>query len=195
MPVSEVDVSQLEDPAELDELDQQPSYNGDRILVSKFAYSLGDPERWDVIVFKYPGDGNQNYIKRLVGLPGETLRIYEGDLFIKNRQGGRGERGLDTFTIERKPPSKVLALAQVVHDTDHDPSALRKAGWPLRWSEPFDSVAPDEAAEPETSMRWRVEEDSVEQTVVQVVFNQRRDGSRRRGRGMAPLSAHGPRHE
>ena len=56
-----------------------PSYYGDRILVSKFAYELADPQRWDVIVFKFPGDATTdartNFIKRLVGLPGETVRI------------------------------------------------------------------------------------------------------------------------
>ena len=58
------------------------AFNGDRILVSKFAYQLAEPERWDVIVFKYPGNAKQNYIKRLVGLPGETLWIQHGDVFV-----------------------------------------------------------------------------------------------------------------
>ena len=58
----------------------QRSFNGDRILVSKFAYQFREPRRWDVIVFKYPGNAKVNYIKRLVGLPGETLRIQHGDI-------------------------------------------------------------------------------------------------------------------
>ena len=49
------------------------SYNGDRIIVGKFAYEFSDPERWDVIVFKFPGNANMNYIKRLVGLPNERI--------------------------------------------------------------------------------------------------------------------------
>ncbi|MFN4258456.1 MAG: S26 family signal peptidase [Gemmataceae bacterium] len=74
-------------------------HSGDRVLVSKFLYDshLRDPKRLDVVVFKFPGDqargypydsGPQrnfvamNYIKRLVGLPGETIGIYYGDLYV-----------------------------------------------------------------------------------------------------------------
>jgi signal peptidase I len=73
-----------------------PSCNsGDRVLVSKFVYDLFEtpPEREDVVVFKYPGDSSfprtgpfrdgvpMNYIKRLVGLSGETIAIHNGDLY------------------------------------------------------------------------------------------------------------------
>jgi signal peptidase I len=115
-----------------DEIAKQRSYNGDRILVNKYVYSFSDPERWDVVVFKFPGDAQMNYIKRLVGLPGETLQVYQGDLFVKNGEAsGDGE-----FHIESKPPDKVLAMRQLVHDTDYDPAVLYSAGWPLRWSGP-----------------------------------------------------------
>ncbi len=61
------------------------SHTGDRILVNKFAYEapFGEPQRWDVIVFKFPGNAKQNYIKRLVGLPGETIWIRHGDIFVE----------------------------------------------------------------------------------------------------------------
>jgi signal peptidase I len=61
------------------------SFTGDRILVSKFAYELSDPERWDVIVFKFPGNAKQNYIKRLIGLPNELIRIWRGDIYVAKR--------------------------------------------------------------------------------------------------------------
>jgi signal peptidase I len=57
------------------------SFSGDRILVGKFSYEWSQPERWDVIVFKYPNNAKQNYIKRLVGLPNELVRIYQGDIY------------------------------------------------------------------------------------------------------------------
>jgi signal peptidase I len=107
----------------------QPSYNGDRILVNKYVYSLDDPRRWDVVVFKFPGDAAENYIKRLVGLPNEVIRVYQGDLYT----GDQGASKDEDFTIARKPPDKLLAMRQLVHDTDYDPSALYRAGWPLRW--------------------------------------------------------------
>ena len=102
------------------------SYSGDRIVVNKFLYSFTEPERWDVVVFKYPGNATDNYIKRLVGLPEETLRIYGGDLFVK-------ESDDDDFRIARKPPRTAYAMRQEVHDTDRDPAVLDEAGWPLRW--------------------------------------------------------------
>lgn len=106
-----------------------PTYPGDRILVNKYAYEFTDPDRWDVVVFKFPGNGEMNYIKRLVGLPGESLELYQGDVFIKPLDGA------DPYQIERKPPAKVDAMLQPVHDTDYDPTILYQAGWPLRWSD------------------------------------------------------------
>ncbi|MEX0641519.1 MAG: signal peptidase I [Pirellulales bacterium] len=114
-----------------DDIKNHKSYNGDRILVNKYVYTLDDPERWDIVVFHFPGDAQMNYIKRLVGLPGETLRIFQGDLFVKRDGAGAS----DEFQIEHKPADKLLAMRQLVHDTDYDPSVLYAAGWPLRWSE------------------------------------------------------------
>ena len=58
---------------------------GDRILVFKFPYDLGGrwlgPKRWDVCVFKNPGDGQTNFIKRLIGLPEEVIEIIDGDIY------------------------------------------------------------------------------------------------------------------
>jgi signal peptidase I len=106
-----------------------PSYTGDRILVSKFAYDLASPERWDVFVFKFPGDESQdsrtNFIKRLAGLPGETLRIQHGDLWVRH-----GDK--QPFQIARKPPNKLLAMLQPVFDNDYMPR-LAEYGWPTRW--------------------------------------------------------------
>ena len=103
-----------------------PSYKGDRILVSKYEYHLSDPRRWDVIVFKYPGDASTNFIKRLVGLPNETIRIFHGDIYVRMMNS-------DRFTIARKPPEKILAMLQPVSDDDCQASELKAAGWPDRW--------------------------------------------------------------
>lgn len=102
------------------------SFTGDRILVSKFSYDLNEPQRWDVIVFKYPGNAKQNYIKRLIGLPNETVRIRHGDIFVK-------PDGKETFQIARKPEHKLLAMLQTVHDSRYVSPLLEKAGWPDRW--------------------------------------------------------------
>ena len=116
-------------------LSNRDSFNGDRILVSKFAYQLGEPQRWDVIVFKYPGNAKQNYIKRLVGLPEETIVIRHGDIFV-SPPGERHKHPQDRRTvIARKPPSKVKSMLQLVDDTNHIPPRLRDVGWPSRWQD------------------------------------------------------------
>lgn len=117
------------DEVDLEEIEYQPSYPGDRILVNKYELDFSDPERWDVVVFKFPGDGNMNYIKRLVGLQGESIRVYQGDIFTKPIEADESE-----FRIERKPADKVTALLELVHDTDFEPTTLYNAGWPLRWA-------------------------------------------------------------
>ena len=58
---------------------------GDKILVNKFLYRLREPRRFEVIVFKFPEAPHKNFIKRLVGLPGETLEVKNGDLWVNGR--------------------------------------------------------------------------------------------------------------
>jgi len=55
---------------------------GDRILVLKCIYQFFEPKRWDVVVFKNPLEPKVNYIKRLVGRPGDTIEIINGDIYI-----------------------------------------------------------------------------------------------------------------
>lgn len=56
-------------------------HNGDNLWVDKLSYTIGDPERFDVIVFYY--DEETTYIKRIIGLPGETVRIDQnGNIFV-----------------------------------------------------------------------------------------------------------------
>lgn len=71
---------------------------GDRVLVEKFAYGVrnpvtngvwvetGRPARWDVVVFKAPKDPGKDFVKRVVGLPGETVALEGGRLFIDGRE-------------------------------------------------------------------------------------------------------------
>src|SRR4051812_9154754 len=136
----------------------QPSYNGDRILVNKYLYTFADPNRWDVVVFKFPGDAKVNYIKRLVGLPGENLRIYQGDVFASKKP----KPANSDYEIIRKPPAKILAMRQLVHDTNYDPAELDAAGWPLRWHSQPQSNEPAWAVEKTNSGKDLRETYSVE---------------------------------
>lgn len=56
---------------------------GDRILVQKYLYTLTEPQRWDVVVFKYPDAPETNFIKRLVGLPNEQLLLFDGNVLTR----------------------------------------------------------------------------------------------------------------
>ncbi len=58
--------------------------NGDNLWVDKLAYEVGDPKRFDVIIFNY--DDNTTFVKRIIGLPGETVRIDQnGNIFIDEK--------------------------------------------------------------------------------------------------------------
>ncbi|HEX5443842.1 MAG TPA: S26 family signal peptidase [Pirellulales bacterium] len=117
------------------------SYRGDRIIVAKYPYEFSEPQRWDVAVFKNPNQAKQNYIKRLVGLPNETLVICKGDVFT-SRDGLRGDewRASDVnemqragqLAIERKPPEKVQAMLQTVHDNNYQAPRMPARWWPDR---------------------------------------------------------------
>ena len=102
------------------------SFKGDRILVAKFPYQFHAPDRWDVAVFMYPGGAKTNYIKRVAGLPDETIQISHGNVFVKGKNSKE-------FVMARKPPDKVLAMMQPVYDNDYADSPLAAAGWPTRW--------------------------------------------------------------
>jgi len=66
--------------------------NGDKIFVNKMVYDFTEPKRWDVMVFKYPNNPATNYIKRLVGMPGEKLEIIHGDIFINDEIAQKPKR-------------------------------------------------------------------------------------------------------
>jgi len=75
---------------------------GDRILVDKGRWLRHEPARWEPTVFQYPLNRSKNFIKRMVGMPGETLKIADGDIWTS--------RGGAEFTIERKPEGPQEAL-------------------------------------------------------------------------------------
>jgi signal peptidase I len=68
----------------------------DRILVDKLSYHFRDPERFEVVIFKYPLNRAQNFVKRLIGMPGEELKIEYGDLWHRRVED-------EPWTILRRP--------------------------------------------------------------------------------------------
>ena len=65
-------------------------HNNDFLLVDKVNYVLHTPERGDVVVFKYPLDTSVNYIKRIIGLPGETVKIADNKVTIITKDNPNG---------------------------------------------------------------------------------------------------------
>ena len=94
--------------------------NGDRILVLKYLYQFTEPKTWDVVVFKNPTEPPVNFIKRLVGRPGETVQIIDGDVYINGQ-------------IRRKPPHVQDVLWLVAYDNDYQPDPQRIN---TRWQQP-----------------------------------------------------------
>lgn len=55
---------------------------GDRVLVAKFWYHFTEPKRGQIAVFRYPVDPRRDFVKRVIGLPGETVEIRDGQVYI-----------------------------------------------------------------------------------------------------------------
>jgi len=58
---------------------------GDHLLVNKLLYHFSDPERGDIIVFKYPVNPDRDFVKRIIGLPGETLEVRGETVYIDGK--------------------------------------------------------------------------------------------------------------
>jgi len=104
-----------------------PASNGDRILVLKCIYEFMDPQRWDVVVFKNPSNPGENYIKRMIALPGETIEALDGDYYIDGK-------------IARKPPKVQGELWMPIYENDYQPVAATvqsEGKQPFDWSVPF----------------------------------------------------------
>lgn len=60
---------------------------GNRMIGFRLEYVFSSPKRGDIIIFKYPDNENENYVKRVVGLPEETIEIREGIVYITDKSG------------------------------------------------------------------------------------------------------------
>jgi signal peptidase I len=166
--------------------------SGDRVLVAKYEYHIKSPQRFDVPVFKFPQEPyNQaektamNYIKRLCGLPGETLAIYKGDLYVTEKLTYPGrprpDRPLDLWKHERdhdytyfrdpdaialfqsggfqpvrKTPEQILVVRRLVFDLDRQPKGLTGVA-KTRWH-----AVPDDGA------GWTMDEKGFKHSGVQM---------------------------
>ena len=77
----------------------EPTYqDGQYLLVNQLSYRFGKPHRGDVVIFKAPPEPSENYIKRIVGMPGETVELRDGALYLYNDQHRGGVKLSEPYT-------------------------------------------------------------------------------------------------
>lgn len=92
----------------------EPTFqNGDYLIVDELSYQFAEPERGSVLIFKYPLDQNKYFIKRVIGLPGEIVKIENGKVSIINEEYPEGFKLNEPYivltkndTLEKKVPEK-----------------------------------------------------------------------------------------
>ena len=81
-----------------------------RMIGLRVSYLLSDPERGDIIIFKYPDDESRNFTKRIIGLPGETVEIKSGVVYIDGKM-------LEEDYLNETPASKDFGPYEVPEDS------------------------------------------------------------------------------
>ena len=84
-----------------------PELRGDGVLIDRVSFALRGPHRWETIAFR-SGQGDDVAVKRVVGLPGETVQVRHGDVYIDGQ-------------LQHKTLAEQHAVAVLVHDADHEP--------------------------------------------------------------------------
>jgi len=77
-------------------------YDGESVWVNKFTYRFSDPERFDIIVFPYKYQENTFFIKRVIGLPGETVQILEDGTILINGEVLQEDYGKEVIREDRR---------------------------------------------------------------------------------------------
>jgi signal peptidase I len=90
----------------------------DRLCINKLAYRVGSIQRGDVVVFQYPRDPSRSYIKRVIGLPGDTIRIAHGRVFLNGVEQTEGYVPA-RYADERSEPEEVVPAGDFFVMGDH----------------------------------------------------------------------------
>lgn len=76
----------LYQPVKVEGTSMMPSLvDQERIFINKFVYRLGGIERYDMVVFWFPGDPTKSYIKRVIGLPGDSVEVNDGRVIVNGK--------------------------------------------------------------------------------------------------------------
>lgn len=93
----------------VDNLKSLPEVSADRVLIDRVVFSIRAPRRWEIAAFRRPPRADRLLVKRIVGLPGESIELRDGDVYAD------GE-------VQRKNLLQQRALAVLVHDADFCPT-------------------------------------------------------------------------
>lgn len=111
-------------------------HEGDRIIASRLAYVKEDPQRYDVIIFKYPDDEKQIYVKRVIGLPGETVQVVNGVVYVTKTDGETIQ--LDDSFVTNCTPEGNFGPFEVPADSYFMMGDNRNSSWDSRfWDNKF----------------------------------------------------------
>jgi signal peptidase I len=95
----------------------EPNYNdGDVLLVNKITYQISNPARGDVVAMFFPGEASKRFIKRVVGLPGEKIKIANNQLFVNGRKMAESYLPKGTVTLPNLERSLTVDEYFVVGD-------------------------------------------------------------------------------
>ena len=102
----------------------------ERIFINKFVYRFGlaDITRGDTVVFWFPGDTSKSYIKRVIGVPGDTVEVIGGEVFVNGQQLSEPYVRED-FRDHSSAPRKVLATDEYFVLGDHRNSSNDSRVW------------------------------------------------------------------
>ncbi len=102
-------------------MDLLPDLDGDRLLVDRCAFHFRRPRRWEIAAFRHPREANKIVIKRVAGLPGESVQIQNGEVYIDGQ-------------IQRKTLDCQRAMAVKVYDAKYSPAVTPgRPVFPPRW--------------------------------------------------------------
>ncbi len=76
---------------------------GDRVIGCRLSYLFSDPERGDIVIFDYPDNEEKLFVKRIIGLPGETIEITDGKVYIWEDETGESKTLLEEPYLREKP--------------------------------------------------------------------------------------------
>ena len=86
-----------------------PNFDDNQVLyVSRLNYMLGDPERLDIVVFHYPNDPSEDYIKRVIGLPGETVSFQDNHVYINGTMLDETYTNEEDSTTPGRPITRLM---------------------------------------------------------------------------------------